>query len=50
MEKEKHAREELLTVIDGREWVICETTLEAVRGIVHTGNFHIFSYIYLYSR
>ncbi|GMT16774.1 hypothetical protein PFISCL1PPCAC_8071, partial [Pristionchus fissidentatus] len=36
MEKKTRARDQLLSLIDGREWVVCATTLEAVASIVKT--------------
>ncbi|KAF8360602.1 hypothetical protein PRIPAC_87525, partial [Pristionchus pacificus] len=36
MEKERKARDELLSLIEGREWIVCETTLNSVTSIVGT--------------
>ncbi|GMR37047.1 hypothetical protein PMAYCL1PPCAC_07242, partial [Pristionchus mayeri] len=36
MERKVKAREQLFSLIEGREWVVCETTLEAVNNIVNT--------------
>lgn len=48
MEKERKARDELLSLIEGREWIVCETTLNSVTSIVGTGMINLVkSIIYL---
>lgn len=48
MEKERKARDDLLSLIEGREWIVCETTLNSVTSIVGTGMIYLVkSTIYL---